>query len=129
MIYNMDCGTYLDKCLENKQRYALVFADPPDNLGLKYATYDDNKPPQEYYGWLESLIHKSLKISDTLWLSYYWKHDLELKYILRNLKKFQYPAHDVKTFFWRFTFGQYNPFDCGSGFRFLVRVKRNTTPI
>ncbi len=34
------------------------------------------------------------------------------------------PTLEIKTFIWRFTFGQYRANDCGSGFRYLVRLKK-----
>jgi hypothetical protein len=49
---------------------------------------------------------------------------VEIKYIIRDLLKYRYPTYTAKTFIWRFTFGQHNASDCGSGFRFLVRISR-----
>jgi site-specific DNA-methyltransferase (adenine-specific) len=62
-------------------------------------------------------------------LSYYWKHDVAIKHIIYNLQQQALPTLKVKTFIWRFTFGQHNKNDCGSGFRFLVRMTRTSAKI
>src|SRR5690606_29762098 len=67
------------------------------------------------------VIRRALRVADCFWLSYYWKHDLEIKHRVRNIIKHERPSVSVKTFIWRFTFGQYVDSDCGSGFRFLLR--------
>lgn len=115
MIYNVNCLDYLREC----RKYHTIFADPPDNIGLKYGKHCDNRPLVDYYNDLELMMRLAIDRSKVFWLSYYWRHDLELKYRLRTLVP---PSKSVKTFIWRFTFGQYNDRDCGSGFRFLVRI-------
>lgn len=117
MIYNGDCIDMLDQL---EKPVSLMFADPPDNLGLAYDQYKDHRP--DYYNWLELVIRKSLLKCKTFWLSYYWEHDLEIKaranYIVKR------SAWDVKTFIWRYTFGQYQDKDFASGFRYLLRFTR-----
>lgn len=118
-IYQGDC---LEMLREISRSVPLVFADPPDNLGLKYDEYRDKR--SDYYDWLELVILKSLNIADCFWLSYYWEHDLEIKYRVRNILKRERPSVKAKTFIWRYTFGQYNDNDCSSGFRFLLRLMK-----
>lgn len=101
-----------------------IIMDPPDNIGLSYNAYSDKKSDSFYYGWMESLIMKSLRISPIVWLTYYWKHDVEIKYLARNLVKQRHPLFELKTFVWAFTFGQHNSFDCGSNFRFILRFAK-----
>lgn len=116
MIFHGDC---LD-LLKQMEYVPLIFADPPDNLGLKYGEYDDRLPKVIYYQWLENVIQESLKKTDCFWLSYYWQHDLEIKgRVYQLLRKF--PHVSAKTFIWRYTFGQHNNHDFGSGYRFLLR--------
>lgn len=98
----------------------MIFADPPDNLGLKYDEYRDKRP--DYYQWLELLILKSLQKCDVFWLSYYWEHDLEIKYAVRQILKHRHPSWSAKTFIWRYTFGQYRETDCASGYRYILRL-------
>jgi len=101
-----------------------IFADPPDNIGLAYNGYDDKMSPACYYGWLERVVLAALARCEVFWLSYYWKHDLEIKYFVRQILKYRHPAFDSRTFLWRYTFGQHREKDCGSGFRFLLRLSR-----
>lgn len=115
MIYN---GDALDLLRDLNCTVPLIFADPPDNLGLKYDQYVDKNPL--YYDWLELLISKSLSRCRTFWLSYYWEHDLEIKARVRSLIK--RTSWAAKTFIWRYTFGQYQDKDFGSGFRYLLRL-------
>jgi site-specific DNA-methyltransferase (adenine-specific) len=113
-----------DDLLDNLPKAALVFMDPPDNLGLNYGAYKDKIPDDQYYAWLEGLILKSLRIAPCIWVSYYWKHDIELKHRVRNILKFRHPLYQAKTFLWRYTFGQHSESDCGSGFRYMLRLVR-----
>lgn len=106
------------------QSFPLIIADPPDNLKLNYDGFDDNNP--HYYDWIDLLIRKTLRVADCFWLSYYWKHDLEIKHRVRNILKHERPSVKAKTFIWRFTFGQYTSKDCGSGFRYLLRFTKPT---
>jgi site-specific DNA-methyltransferase (adenine-specific) len=120
MLYCGDCIDFLDEL--DGRRVPLIIADPPDNLGLAYHSYKDKR--HDYYQWMELLIRKSMESCDTFYLSYYWSHDLKIKAILERLTR--RTSWDVKTFIWRYTFGQYLDNDCGSGFRFVVRIRRIT---
>lgn len=122
MIFNGDC---LD-LLAHLEPVDLIFADPPDNIGLEYEGYKDKINDASYYDFLYRVITESLRLTPVFWLSYYWKHDIEIKYMVRNILKFRHPSYEAKTFVWRFTFGQHNSNDCGSGFRFLLRLSRST---
>lgn len=111
--------------MENSS-FDMVFADPPDNIGLAYGMFHDDRSLVEYYKDIRLLLLDSIRLAPTVWLSYYWKHDVDIKYIIRNIINQQMPTLKVKTFIWRFTFGQHNSNDCGSGFRFLVRLMRTS---
>ncbi len=127
MLLNMDCMDWLDQEMERVSQSKVktvkaVFMDPPDNLGLKYADDSSGDKNHHYYTWLESLILKSMAVSQLVWVSYYWEHDLELKYMVRNLLRFRHPMWGFRLFLWRFTFSQYNPKDCAIGFRPILRL-------
>lgn len=122
MIYNGDFRDLLTSLKESKIVVPLIFADPPDNLGLKYGEYHDKLRADAYYSMLYDMLSNSLCVCTTFWLSYYWQHDLEIKYMVRNLLKFERPTWKAKTFIWRYTFGQHNQHDFGSGFRYLLRL-------
>lgn len=120
IVFNGDCRDMLAEL----KRVPLIIADPPDNLGLSYDSYKDKRPAQDYYDWLELVCRDALRVADCFWLSYYWEHDLEVKYFIRKLLKYDRPSISAKTFIWRYTFGQYNDNDCGSGFRYLLRLMK-----
>jgi len=107
-------------------RVKCIFMDPPDNIGLGYADYEDRLPLAQYYLWLENLVHTAMTKAEVVWISYYHEHDLEIKFFLRNLFKYHFPAWELRNFLWRYTFGQHDQSDCGSGFRYMVRL---TSPI
>lgn len=113
-LFHGDCLDYLREC----GQYEAIFADPPDNLGLPYSGFKDNNPL--YYDWLELLVRLALEKCKVFWLSYYWEHDLEVKRRAYWIK----PHWAKKTFIWRYTFGQHNERDCGSGFRYILRFAR-----
>lgn len=121
-LWNMDCLEF-----ENTQAAtppAMVFADPPDNIGLGYAGYDDRLMDTEYRQFMEEVIAKGIHLATrggrgNFWLSYYHKHDLMVKNLLH---RYTMCGHQVRTFIWRFTFGQHRESDFGSGYRPIVRV-------
>lgn len=125
-VHNKNCDDFLDQLIEQRARVPLLIADPPDNLGLAYDQFKDRMLADDYYNWQELLIRKSLQVADSVWWSYYWSHDLEIKHRVRNIIKFINPSVTAKSLLWRYTFGQYNDHDCGSGFRFLLRLDKPT---
>src|SRR5437773_9069933 len=118
-LYNNDCRDVLRVMKPVK----CIFADVPDNIKLKYDNYDDNLPLQNYYDFLELIILNSLKKCQIFWLSYNSIHDLEIKYIVRNILK-HHKAFEASTFIWYYTFSQYNDKDCGHGYRPILRLIR-----
>lgn len=127
MIYNEDCLDVLRRT--PKLHYQMLFADPPDNIGLAYDNYIDQVPESEYYAKFEQWLIWSMHAAKTVWFSYYWKHDLEIKYLTRSLLRHVYPTFSAKTFIWRYTFGQYRQSDCASGYRFLLRLRHYGAPL
>lgn len=101
-----------------------LFADIPDNLGLKYNRYDDTRKVEDYYNWIHLLLLEMLPRCKVAWLTYYPKHDLEISYLMRNILKYRHPSFQVDKFLWRYTFSQYNPKDCAYGYRPFMRIKR-----
>jgi len=70
-----------------------------------------------------SAIRESMRVSDCVWFSYYWKHQLEtLSMAYSNMLRFRKGAWTYKPFVWRFTFGQHKQTDFGSGFRPMLRL-------
>lgn len=116
MIFNGDCLTMLDEI----GRVETIIADPPDNLGLEYFGYLDSMPEKDYYEWLESVMIQAALQSNHFWLSYYWRHDLEISRFAKTIVSGQ--KKEWKKYIWRFTFGQHRESDCGSGYRIILRL-------
>jgi DNA modification methylase len=110
-VINRDALDWLEDCKPVK----CIFADPPDNLGLKYDGYLDKLPAREYYYFLELLMVKAMRKCQVLWLSYYHEHDLQVSRILAYQLQ-HHPWHWRKVI-WRFNFGQYNGNGMASGYR------------
>lgn len=123
MSHKLFHGDCLD-LLNQLKRVPLMFIDPPDNLGLKYAGYTDKIPKEQYYNWIETVIRRAIPVADCFWISYYWAHDLEIKYIVRNILKRTHPTVKARNIIWRYTFGQYTETDYASGFRYLLRLTK-----
>lgn len=94
----------------------MVWADPPDNLGVKYVGVGDKR--DDYDSWLLQILHAGHDACyNVFWLSYYHKHQ---GLIIRNVD-YHYEEH-WRHFIWRFTFGQHRQSDCGNGFRPILRL-------
>lgn len=105
-------------CLEvlpTLPKATMVWADPPDNLGVEYDGVSDKNPA--YTGWLWEVMHRGFQHSDVFWLSYYHKHQ---DIVMRELQ--QIISKDWRQFIWRFTFGQHRHTDCGNGYRPILRL-------
>lgn len=112
-----DCLTVLPTLSPAKT----IFADPPDNLRLKYAGFADHNP--DYIAWLADVVLGALRHNPTVfWLSHYYRHTIPLLARIGAL-----PGWNIRQFIWRFTFGQHQQQDCGNGYRPLLRFCRPGT--
>ncbi len=120
LIYNGDCQDIL-KALEAEGIIVpLIFADPPDNLGLAYEGYIDDIDEWDYKRFLNALVMRMYHQSEVCWLSYYWAYDLYIGSLLEAAIK----PDQWRKILWRFTFGQHNHHDLGSGYRTLLRLAK-----
>jgi len=116
-----DCGEVIAKL----PRATMVFADPPDNLGLKYVGFKDALPDKAYLSVVAEALWKAMVNSSIVWFSIYHKW---LPYILSEYIRWKNRGREgwsYKLFIWRFTFGQHRDKDCGNGFRPIIRLVRN----
>ena len=126
------CGDCLE-IIRDLPQAKMIFADPPDNLGLNYEGFKDKWPSdKEYIEWLVAVTHLGMRQSDIFWLSYYHKWDFQLKAELWQMgisgKGWQ-DRWSAKPYVWWYTFGQHNKHDNGSCFRPLLRFKKNPARI
>lgn len=117
------CGDCLD-VLPTLPRATMIFADPPDNLGVKYDGFEDRwDKDSDYIRWLGDLAAKAANHSDVFWLSYYWKWDVALKGEIGWIEDW-FDKIDIKPYVWWFTFGQHRDSDNGSCFRPMLRFSK-----
>jgi site-specific DNA-methyltransferase (adenine-specific) len=110
-IIHGNCLRVLEKIDEP---VACIFADPPDNLNLNYQGYADNIDKFEYAQLLARWIALFTQKSPIVWLSHF------RDYLPITLAK--RPVNfDWKLILWRYTFGQNNANDFGSGYRPILR--------
>jgi site-specific DNA-methyltransferase (adenine-specific) len=101
--------------ISNIPKAKMVFADPPDNLGLKYDGYKDKI--ENYEQFLQDVILGGVNIGEIFWLSYYHKYQ---GFVLSLAEK--YFKGRWRQFIWRFTFGQHRQSDFGNGYRPILRI-------
>lgn len=120
-IINGDCLEILPTLPTAK----MIFADPPDNLGLKYEGFVDKwESDEQYLEWLVDVTSVALDHTEIFWLSYYYKWDFRLKGRMYKGLPNTLANYDIKPYVWWYTFGQHNKNDNGSCFRPMLRFKR-----
>jgi len=95
----------------------MIFADPPDNLGLAYDGFKDKRPVEAYHADLHDWLETATDLASIVWFSVYYKYLLSV----------HFQAHGCgasRLFLWRFTFGQHRHTDCGNGYRPIIRIMR-----
>ena len=117
------CGDSLE-VLPELPKAKMIFADPPDNLGMKYNGYADRQNSSDYVAWLAATVCDGTAYSDIFWLSYnaMWRWSL-YDYLGREHND-RMSVYEKREFIWRFTFGQHNKHDCGNGYRPILRIMR-----
>ena len=95
----------------------MIFADPPDNIGVKYQNHvSDNQTPQFYLHWLHMMMWECFRASDVMWFSINKKWEAVMN------EKLTLVPLEVRKFIWYFTFGQHRSSDCGNNYRPLYRI-------
>jgi DNA modification methylase len=118
-VFNQDANQFLDSA--PKEHYDGIFLDPPDNLRLRYDGFIDHR--DDYINWLAKLVRTCTGHSPVIWLSYYWKHDVQLKVALRDILELR----EWKQIIWHFTFGQYRKNDLTNCYRPILRISKKGT--
>lgn len=128
-LHHAEALRWLKSKDHTKNQWDMIFADPPDNIGLNYdypedSKFGDDRLLVDYYNWLELLILESMFHSKVIWVSYYWKHDLEIKFFVREMLRKIKGSYEARTFLWNFNFGQYRETDCCNQYRPILRLSR-----
>lgn len=97
----------------------MVFADPPDNIGLKYKGFKDDMPYDEYVAFLDCLINNMYDMAPISWLSFNAKWFGVVGSIID-----QYRGWNPRLFVQTFTFGTNQRKEFVNGFRPILRLMR-----
>jgi len=125
-LFNMDC---LDFFKQDDRRWDTIFADPPDNIGLKYDAYDDNLPESKYIHLLRKWLFLFVKRSRCVWFSYNAKWWAQVGRIVTELEERYGKNIETKPCVQIFTFGQCNQHDLGNNHRPLLRIRWSDSPL
>jgi site-specific DNA-methyltransferase (adenine-specific) len=120
-LYHGDCQEIIPKLDE---RIDCIFADPPDNIGLKYGEYQDKLPDEEYVNLLDQWLRLFINTAFVTWFSFNPKWIIKMGVIVDRLMG-ENADLVVKPCVQTFTFGQYNKNDFGVNQRPLWRFRRH----
>lgn len=117
VVKHMDYKQFM---FDENPHFDCIFADPPDNIGLDYTSYDDKKSDGDYWRWLQGLLHDCNTLATTAWISY------NVKYMACIVEACALVTMDTKIrhMIQTFTFGQHRTTDFGNNFRPLVRLSK-----
>ena len=121
-IIHGDCLDVLPKLPQAK----MIFADPPDNLGMKYEDFDDKwETAAAYYDWLWLLMRTMMAThAPLLWLSTYYRHRRWMEGLVERIGVYSGTnvAWKDRWFIWHYTFGQQQARDFKNTHRPILRL-------
>lgn len=123
-LYNSDFFNHLHHC----KPVRMIFADPPDAIGLKYNGFKDEFSDGDYRRFMSHMIRQALGKCEVFWLSFNSRHTLMVGSLLYNLQ-YDWPHIEVKPCVQTFTFGQHNHHDLGDNYRPLYRIMHKGTKL
>ncbi len=107
-------------CLDHVGPCDMIFADPPDNIGLSYDGFDDSIPKAKYVDWFTQCLFQFCAYSPVVWVSF------NSRWLLEFASAFHYVAdnygYQFKPFVQTFTFYQQNKSAIGNAHRPLWRL-------
>lgn len=118
--YQIICGDMLD-VLPKLPKAKMIFADPPDNIGLKYDNGLSDKMPAARYADKLLLWIKACGRADVVWVSVNANWETWVDHAFRICME-NAPSWRVRKFIWYFTFGQHRETDCGNNYRPIFRI-------
>lgn len=123
-LYHGDCMTVMPDHLEIDS-FKCLFADPPDNINLKYGQYKDRKPNDRYVAWLKDFVYRSVWYANVCWISFNAKWTFAMGSIVADLMRESKDYFIAKPCVQTFTFGQHSHTDLGNNHRPLWRIMRH----
>lgn len=125
-LINADCLSYLK---DSNETWTTIFADPPDNIGLGYDSYEDRLPDEKYVqllrDWLECFVWKA----KTVWFSFNARWMFEIGPIVKHIVGRHCGDVEAKAYVQVFTFGQHSHHDLGNNHRPLIRLRWHDAPL
>ena len=108
----------------------MVFADPPDNLGMKYEGFIDKwYSSGSYLTWLMDVIRCGATHADIFWFSHYYRWELPLIGKLYADMGYIWDNWGIRQFIWHYTFGQQQQTDFKSCYRPILRMLRSEAEV
>ena len=114
------------KIIPELGQFDCLFADPPDNIGLNYQGYRDERA--DYRSFLWDCFNLFVRHAGISWVSFNSKWSFMVGSLVERLLT-RFPEIDAKIFIVSYTFGQHNNKDCGDGYRPLLRLKHKKMPL
>lgn len=104
----------------------MIFADPPDNIGLGYGECDDDLSSQDYWNLLNDILWLAKDKCDVLWVSFNARHLPLMGHLVHDFIRPELgDSWTLKPCVQTFTFGQHNQHDLGNNYRPLWRFTRD----
>ncbi len=116
------------KVLPTLPRAKMIFADPPDNIGLEYDNgLSDSVDTAQYTKklslWLD--LSCSAARSEVVWFSV---NTIWQAYVSSWCYRFIRDDYVTRKIIWYFTFGQHRESDCGNNYRPIFRIAPQDYP-
>ena len=80
-----NCTTALDRS-DFAPNIDLSFLDPPFNQDKTYNTWDDNLPPEEYWGWMRDICAKVYALTSDGGALYFMQREKNTEFVLQCLR-------------------------------------------
>lgn len=126
-MHKLICGDSLE-VVPTLRRVQCIFADPPDNIGLKYNEFRDKRTPDEYREFLDRCLRTFVRKAKVVWFSYNAIHTFTVGALVDRLLA-ENPELEAKPCVQTFTFGQHRHTDLGNNHRPLIRLMWSGTPL
>jgi DNA modification methylase len=108
------------------EKINMIFADPPDNIGLGYSGYKDTLANDVYFRQMNLWLQLFCAKAETVWFSFNSRWTIEVAEIARGLRD---EGWEVKPCVQTFSFYQHNKEDLGDAHRPLWRFRKPDAPL
>lgn len=108
--------------------FHMLFADPPDAVGLKYKGFKDKISETDYWCMLKRILERGSEISNVIWLSLNAKYTPLIGHITQGFLS-THRDWEFKPCVQTFTFGQCNQRDLCNCHRLIYRYMRTGTKL